>query len=215
VTIQIQWPGDAESLQLSLGLKGRIPLVVDEVVAPVVVMQDLPQSPWSSHKNVYAFAFGTAPAATNAGVMAIPGPGITLGINSVTVRNGTGGTFIVHVGIIAPVTIGLVGQGVPIDFRNVTNGVILQAGTSGTPVTGSRAIPVQSATQVGALFWQSQVGGPALGDDARTFTFPEALYVDGDKRDDTGQAGGVIVWCNTQNTELTVSFAGREYPNRA
>lgn len=216
MTIQIQWPGDAESLQQALGLKGRVPLVVDEVVAPVVVMQDIPESPWSSHNNVYGgFVFAFAPAGMNGGVMAIPGPGVTLGITSVTVRNSTGGTFIVHVGIIAPVTIPLVTEGTPVDFRNVTNGIARFGGSTGIPVTGSRAIPVQSANQVGALFWQSQVGGPALGDDARTFTFPEALYVDGDLRDDVGQAGGVIVWCNTQNTEMTVSFAGREYPNRA
>ena len=215
MTIQIQWPGDAESLQLAFGLKGPIRLVSDEVVAPTVKMQDLPESPWSSHKNVASGGvFVTAGVGDNAGMMAIPGTGVTMGINEITVRNNTGGTFIVHVGIIPPIVRSLVTEGTPVDFRNLTNGVIFQGGTNGTPVTGSRLIPIQNAGIVGAIWLQTQVGGPALGDDVLTIRLPNTPYVDGDLVDETGQAGGVVIWNNTTNTEMTVSMAGREYPNR-
>jgi len=216
VTIQINWPGDAESLVKAFGLKGRVQLVSDEVVAPVVEMQNLPESPWSSHKNVaVGGVFANAPVGVNAGLMAIPGRGITLGINEITIRNNTGGSFIVHVGIIAPITRSLVGEGVSADFRNITDGVVLVGGTSGTPVTASRAIPVQSAGIVGAIWLQTQVGAPAIGDDKLVIRLPNTPYVSGDVVDDAGLAGGVIVWNNTPGTEFTVSMAGREYPNRA
>jgi len=215
VTIQINWPGDAESLQKAFGLKGSVQLVSDEVVAPVVTMQDLPDSPWSSHVNVaVGGVFANGAVGIRGGVMAIPGPGITLGINEITVRNNTGGTFIVHVGIIAPVTIPLVTQGVPVSFRQITNGVVSVGGSTGTNVTGSRAIPVQDANIIGAIWLQTQVGGPALGDDVRVIRLPNTPYVSGDVVDDLGQAGGVIIWNNTLATEMTISFAGREYPNR-
>lgn len=216
MTIQINWPGDAESLVRAFGLKGRVQLVSDEVVAPVVEMQNLPESPWSSHKNVASGGlFANGAVGINAGVMAIPGRGITLGINEITIRNNTGGSFIVHVGIIAPITITLVGQGVSRDFRNITDGVVLVGGSSGTPVTASRLVPIQNAGIVGAIWLQTQVGAPALGDDVLTIRLPNTPYVSGDVVDDSGQAGGVVVWNNTTNTEFTVSMAGREYPNRA
>jgi len=216
VTIQINWPGDAESLQLAFGLKGRVQLVSDEVVAPVVEMQNLPESPWSSHTNVsVGGVFANGAAGIRGGVMAIAGRGVTLGINQITVRNNTGGSFIVHVGIISPSTITLVTQGTPIDFRNLTEGVRAVAGSSGTPTTASRAIPIQDANILGAIWLQTQVGAPALGDDILVIELPNTPYVNGDVVDETGQAGGVVIWNNTLATEMTVSFAGREYPNRA
>lgn len=215
MTIQINWPGDAESLQLAFGLKGSVQLVSDEVVAPVVTMQDLPESPWSSHRNVAAGGvFVTAGVGDNAAVLAVPGPGITLGINQITVRNNTGGTFIVHVGIIAPVTFDLINLGTPVSFRQITTGVIAFGGSTGIPITASQAIPANAPNIAGAIWLQTQVGGPGVGDDVRIIDIANPPYISGDVVDAGGQAGGVIVWNNTKNTEMTVSFSGREYPNR-
>lgn len=211
MTIQINYPGDAIALQKALGLKGGVRMVADEVVAPVTILQDLAKGPFADPQAVGQTLFANAGGVgTNAGVLMQAPAGKTLQIEQIEVRNSLGGGLIVHVHLIAGITLATVTIGTPTPFRNLTTSfAFFPTGIGGIPTVGSRMSDVFAGSQLGAAIYQMQVDA----DSSRTLRFP-SLFVNGDFAEATG-APGVVVWCNTTNTSFTVSALGREFSNRA
>ena len=209
MTVQVNFPGDARGLQRAFGLKGGVKLVVDEVIAPVSILQDVEQGPWASSTGVTGFRSRAALAARFGGILFIPGRGVTTKIEQLEIENLEATRWTANIEFITPAEIALLTAGAPNSMINAQDVFGPTGGTVEVRITGSRLNAMTHTATLGEPIFSGEI--PANG--SRVFKFPQGIFINGDVLE-AGVPGGLIVWNTTLNTFLAVSFLAREYPNR-
>lgn len=204
--LTINWPAPGQTLQKLFGLKGRIPLTVDETLVPVAVLEQAESTPWGSarsvarHRNQAAGGVGT-----NAGIMVRPGAGVVLCIDHVLVDNNQANAIRADLRILSPAQVALV----TVVASNNMNDMQAPIQTDGSVArTGSLVSSVTHTATIGNVIARINVAA----DESEDLVIPSRWYLDGDAK---GGVGALILWTLTTNELISASFHGAEFVNRA
>lgn len=203
--LPFNWPGEASALAKMFGLKGKLPLGLDEIVVPVTVVGNLDDAPWSSSRPVGKERSQVAVALNNSGVMARPGRGVWLRIDGFVVDNEQAGVATFEVRLLTPANIAALTNNGDSNVNSFL-GIIEASGTWDR--TGSLVSSVQHTSTIGANVMRLRIPQ----DEHVHVHLDQPIYIDGDAR---GGIGALCVWCATQNQSCIVGFSGREYFNRS
>jgi len=203
--IPVQYPGQANALQKLFGLKGKIPLSVDETIVPVALIADQMNSPWGDVISVARHRAQAALAANNSGLMVRPGAGVVLGIDQIFVDNNQGNAVRIDLRMLSVATV----TAMTVVASSNMNDMSAPIASDGSIArTGS---VVSSITRIGAT-------GNVLAriniaaNESDVFKLGAPFYLDGSAK---AGIGALAIWNLTLNEPIGASFIGREYVHRA
>ena len=205
--LPFNWPGESATLQKLFGLKGRVPLQMDEMVVPVAIIANGEASPWASSINVAKHRNQAAGGAgVESGIMVRPGGGVVLSIEKVVVDNNQASAIRCDLRMLSPALIATPITVVASSNMNNMQAPINPDGSIGR--TGSLVSSVTHTAVIGDVLWRINVAA----NDSKQFQLPVPFFLDGDAN---GGVGGLVLWNLADDQVIGATFIGREYPNRA
>lgn len=199
----IQDPGESQALVNLFGIKGRLPLNLDNVVVPVALVADLTNTPYSAiGRGNAARRQGAAGAGTYAAIAIEPGPGLICRVDTLTIENVAAGVREFEVRALTPA-----------QWAGVTSVANGQAIDLNSPYTAG-ALPERLASICHSCHIAAVVGNILLRitmPQQTTQTFDLGLCLYGDDSVGPIRLG---TWLLTANEECNVSYTISEFKNK-
>lgn len=202
--LTINWPEPGQTLQKQFGLKGRIPLSIDETVVAVSVLEDV-RAPWSSRRSVARHRSQAAVPLENSGIMATPGAGVVLAIDHVFIDNAQANAIRVDLRVLSAAAVAGVVPIATSNFNDMQNPIQTDGSIART---GSVLTSLTRVGATGNVLARLNIAANESDD----FELTTPFYFDGDA---PGGVGGLVAWNLVVNEPFAASFHGFEYVNRS
>jgi len=203
--IPVQQANPSSALVASLGLKGRVRLQVDEVILGTIILEDTVNSPYSADRLVIASnRQASAGVGVFSGIGIRPGAGLILRIDQITVIASASALLPWLVHVLGPVALASVTIVASPDAVN-RNSELGRA--TNTPQSNSELLRITNGSTPGSLIHRESTAS----DLTSTWDIPGGYYLYGD---DPAGVSAMVIWNSVADSELTVSWLGREFRNK-